>query len=170
MKAFFALLLLTVAIPARAQKSESSFGPDFQTNYADYATFKFWVTTIGRGRCGLDATALQRRLYPLAYDHVQPKFDYWTNGQPSGPTFHIRVTSSELGAEMCSHIIESDVDYYAREGANFPNIVANYMGIGPQMVIARNSSDDIDTVVEGIQGQLRFFTEGYRAGGYQRKQ
>lgn len=166
MRALFALLLLIPIFPAQAQKPASNFGPDFQNNYADYASLNFWVTTLGRGRCELDAVALQKNLYPLAYDHIQPKFAYWINGQPSGPTFHVRVTSSELGTEICAHVIESEVDYYAHEGANFPNVVANYMGIGPQLFISRNRSEDIDTVVEGIQGQVRFFTESYRAGGY----
>ncbi|WP_300115482.1 hypothetical protein [Sphingobium sp.] len=162
-----ALLLFMPLASAQAQTIPNNFGPDFKENYAEYKSFKFWVTTIGRGRCKVDEIGLQRRLHPMAHDHIQPKFEYWINGQPSGPALHVRVTSSELGSEICAHIIESDIEYYANASANFPNVVANYMSVGPQLRITRDRSEDIDTIVEGIQGQLRFLDERYRAGGYQ---
>ena len=167
MRALIALLLLTPLAPAQAQTITNNFGPDFRENYTEYKSFKFWVTTIGRGRCAVDEIALQRRLHPMAYDHIQPKFDYWINGQPSGPTLHVQITSSELGSAICAFIIESDIDYYAKAGANFPNIIANYVSAGPQLMITQDRSEDIDTIVDGIQGQLRFLDERYRAGGYQ---
>lgn len=166
-KSIVALLLLASSSTIAAEVPDE-FGTDFRSNYADYESFKFWVTTIGRGPCDVDELALQRRLLPLSFDHIEPRLEYWINGQPAGPTIHVRITSSSIGSEHCAHIVTTDVHYYAREGANAPNVLASYLEIGPQLVVTRHASGEIDDITENIQGQLRFFAESYRAGGYQR--
>lgn len=166
-KATFALLLFVCSSTIEA-KQPDEFGADFRSNYADYGSFKFWVSTIGRGPCEVDSIALDRRLYLLSRDHIEPRLEYWIEGQPAGATIRVRITSSSIDSENCSHIVRTDVHYYAREGANAPNVLVSYLEIGPQLVVAGRNSGGIDSITETIQGQLRFFAKNYRAGGYQR--
>lgn len=152
--------------PSKAEEYSAVFGKSFKENYADYESFKFWVLGSDRSDCGISSLLLQRKLYQISTTYVQPRLEWWINGQPSGATVKVSITSQRLSPDLCAHAINNSVVYFAKYGNNSPNIIAKYLDLGPYILITnQKSEEDLDNFTQVILSQLSFFFDLYRNGG-----